>query len=285
VANELVNLIVNEDDRARSNRATEAVRILGDEARDLEGKLEDTQSQIIEIARRPHDDLPTMSEQQKTQVAALASLRAELAQKMSVYSDAHPAVTSLKKRISLMEKTIQEPPPAAAQSKLGQIDDMEALKRQREAIEKRLSEANAKLATARLTEKMNRDQQSERLQVIEPPTMPQKPLKSNRLKIVVAAFGAALALGIGCALAVELINGSIRGPDALAGLVPASLMVSIPYIETTGDIIRARARFVFAAVCVLTLFAVLTGLAAAIFFHLPIEPPKTWFGLHTLASH
>ncbi|MET4389861.1 uncharacterized protein involved in exopolysaccharide biosynthesis [Bradyrhizobium sp. F1.4.3] len=285
VANELIRAIVSEDDRARSDRAAEAVNILADESRDLENKLEDTQARIIEAARRPADTSSTISDQQKSQLATLGALRAELAQKMSVYSEAHPAVISLKKRIALMEKSIQEPPPVAAQARPSQIDDLEALKRQREAVEKRLSDANAKLTTARLTQKISRDQQAERLQVIEAPTLPQKPLKSNRLKLVAGALGAALVLGIGSGLAAEFLNGSIRGPEALAGLIPPSLTVCIPYIETTGDIIRARARFVFGAVCVLILLAILAGLAAAIVFHWPIEQSKAWFDLHVLARH
>lgn len=259
-------------------------RFFTTEAKDLETKLEDTQVRIIEAARRPVDTLPTISEQQKSQLAALGTLRAELAQKMSIYSDAHPSVISLKRRIALMEKSVQEPPPAA-QPRSDQIDDIETMKRQREAIEKRLSDASARLATARLTEKINRDQQAERLQVIEEPTLPQKPIKSNRLKLVAGAFGAAFALGIGCALAAEFLNGSIRGPEALTGLIPASLTVSIPYIETTGDIIRARAQVVSGAVCVLILLAMLAGLAVAIVLHVPIEPSKALADLRAAVGH
>ncbi|WP_426424806.1 GumC family protein [Bradyrhizobium genosp. A] len=282
VARELVSAIVSEDDRSRSDRAAEAVNILAEEAKDLENKLEDAQARVGEAARRPADTSPTISDQQKSQIATLSALRAELAQKMSVYSEAHPAVISLKKRIALMEKTVQEPPPVAAQSRPSQVDDLESLKRQREAIEKRLSEANAKLTTARLIQKISRDQQAERLQVIETPTLPQKPIKSNRLKLVAGSLAAALILGIGSGFAAELLNGTIRGPEALTGLIPPSLTVSIPYIETTGDVIRARARFVFGAICVLIVLTVLAGLAAAIALHLPIEPSKALFDWHSL---
>ena len=56
--------------------------------------------QIFEIARRPREAVPEIPEQQKSQLTALAALKAELIQKTSVYSDAHPAVTALKKRIA-----------------------------------------------------------------------------------------------------------------------------------------------------------------------------------------
>jgi uncharacterized protein involved in exopolysaccharide biosynthesis len=271
VASEFLTLIVNEDARSRTSRATEAVKILAGEAKDIEDKLDSTQMQIFEIARRPRDAVPEVPEQEKSQLNALAGLRAELIQKTSVYSDAHPAVTALKKRIAAMEKTLTQSAQAPTKAQATQADDIEALKRQREVLEKRLAEANAKLATARLSEKLDRDQQSERLQVIESPPLPQKPVKSNRLKMVGIAFAAAAMLGIGTVVAAELFDGSIRGRHQLLGVVDSHLIVSIPYITTRADIIRARWKVIFSAVSVVILLAVLGGLATAIVFHLPVD--------------
>ncbi len=271
VASEFLTLIVNEDARSRTSRATEAVKILAGEAKDIEDKLDSTQMQIFEIARRPRDAVPEVPEQEKSQLNALAGLRAELIQKTSVYSDAHPAVTALKKRIAAMEKTLTQSAQAPTKAQATQADDIEALKRQREALEKRLAEANSKLATARLSEKLDRDQQSERLQVIESPPLPQKPVKSNRLKMIGIAFAAAAMLGIGSVVAAELFDGSIRGRHQLLGVVDSHLIVSIPYITTRADIIRARWKVIFSAVSVVILLTVLGGLAAAIVFHLPID--------------
>ena len=269
VANEIVTLIIDEDSRSRTSRATEAVKILAGETKDIEDKLESTQMQILEIARRPRDAVSEIPAQQKSQMTALAALKAELIQKTSVYSDAHPAVTALKKRIAAMEKTLTEPAPAKAQST--QTDDIEAVKRQREALEKQLAEANSKLATARLSEKLDRDQQSERLQVIEAPTLPKKPEKSGRLKLVGIAFAAAAMLGVGTVVAAELLNGSIRHRQQLAGVVASPLIVTIPYIETRADVVRTRLRGIFAAVSVVILLAALGGLMAAIVLGLPVE--------------
>jgi uncharacterized protein involved in exopolysaccharide biosynthesis len=273
VANEFLTLIVNEDTRSRTSRATEAVKILTGETKDIEDKLESTQMQILEIARQPREAVPEIPEQEKSQLTALAALRAELIQKTSVYSDAHPAVTALKKRIAAMEKTLTQQAPAKAQST--RADDIEALKRQREALEKRLADANSKLATARLSEKLDRDQQSERLQVIETPSLPQKPIKSNRLKFVGIAFAAAAMLGIGTVVAAEQFDGSIRGRHQLVGVVANHLIVSVPYIATRADIIRTRWRVIFGAVSVVILLAALGGLAAAIVLHLPVD--FSWF--------
>lgn len=271
VASEFVALILNEDARSRTSRATEAVKIFTSETKDIEDQLESTQMQIFDIARRPRDAVPEVPEQERSQLAALAALKAELIQKASVYSDAHPAVTALKKRIAAMEKTLTQSARAPAKAPSTQADDIEALKRQREVLEKRLADANSKLATARLTERLDRDQQSERLQVIESPALPQRPVKSGRLKLAGLAFAAAIALGIGTVIAAEALDGSIRGRHQLIGIVDSQLIVSIPYITTRADVVRARWKIIIGAVSVIILLVILGGLAAAIVLGLPVD--------------
>jgi uncharacterized protein involved in exopolysaccharide biosynthesis len=275
VANELVTMIVNEDARSRTSRATEAVNILTGETKDIENKLESTQMQIFEIARRPRDVVPEIPEQEKSQLTALAALKAELIQKTSVYSEAHPAVTALKKRIAAMEKTLTQSALAPAKAQSTQAEDIEALRRQREALETRLADANSKLATARLSEKLDRDQQSERLQVIESPSLPQKPVKSTKLKIVGIAFAAAAMLGIGTVIAVEKFDGTIRGRHQLSGVVDSQLLVFIPYMTTRSDIIQARWRIIFVTLTLVVILTALGGLAVAIVFNFPLD--FSWF--------
>ena len=271
VANEFVSLIVDDDARSRTGRATEAVKILTSEAKDIEDRLEATQSQIFEIERRPHDSLPEAPDKERSQLTALAALKAELIQKTSVYSEAHPAVTALRKRIAAMEKSLTQSPPAAAKAQPAPADDIDAVKRQREALERRLGEANVKLAAARLAEKLDRDQQSERLQVIEPPSLPQKPLKSSRLKMVGMVLAAAVALGIGAVIAAEMLDGSIRGRHQLLGMMDSHLIVSIPYFTTRSDLVKARWRRFFVFFSLSIILVALCGLAAAILFNLPVD--------------
>jgi len=108
VANEFVTLLIDEDTRSRTSRSTEAVKVLTGETKNLENQLEANQTQLLEVARRPRDSVPETSEREKSQLTALAALKAELIQKMSIYSEAHPAVTALKKRVAAMEKSLTE---------------------------------------------------------------------------------------------------------------------------------------------------------------------------------
>lgn len=267
VANEFVTLIVGEDARSRTTRATEGVRILADEAKDIENKLESMQIQILEIARRPRDTIPETSEQQRLELAALAALKGELAQKSAVYSEAHPAVAALKKRVAAMEKTMTQTSKVKMSSQSTQ-DEMEVLKRQREALQNRLADTNGKLASARISE--SQEERFESLKVIESPSLPQKP-KSSRQKTAGISFVAAIILGIGAALGIDRLDGSIRHRHDLDGVVPTPLIVCIPYITTRTDTIRTRQRVLLGIVGVGLLLAAWGALGTAIVLNYPLD--------------
>jgi uncharacterized protein involved in exopolysaccharide biosynthesis len=270
VASELVTLIVGEDARSRTTRAKEGVRILADEAKDVETKLETTQTQILELARRPRDTISETPDQRKLELAALTALKTELAQKSAVYSDAHPVVAALKKKVAAMEKAMT-PTPKVQQSSQSTQDDMEVLKRQRDALQNRLSETNSKLASARVSE--SQEQRFENLQVIESPALPQRP-KSSRQKVAGISLVAALLVGLGAAFGIDRLDGSIRDRRELEGVIPTRLIVSIPYISTNADTIRARKRVLLAVVGVVLILAAWGTLATAIALKLPLDWPS-----------
>jgi hypothetical protein len=69
----------------------------------------------------------------------------------------------------------------------------------------------------------------------------------------------------------ELLDGSIRSRHQLSGVVASHLVVSIPYMNTHTDIVRARWRKFLVWLTALVIFATLAALAVAIVFHLPID--------------
>jgi uncharacterized protein involved in exopolysaccharide biosynthesis len=270
VANEFITSIVSGDESSRSVRTTEMVKVLANQTKDIEDKLESTQMQILEIVRRPRQTISESAEGQKSQLTALAALRAELTQKTSVYSDSHPAVTALKKRIAAMEKNFLQPLQVPARAQTTTDDEIEALKRQGQSLERQLAEANARLASARLREKLDLEQQ-ERMQVIEAPSLPEKPVKSKTILMAGLVSAAAAILGLGAAIGPELLNKPIRSRKQLNGVVASSLVFCIPFIATRADIVRTRLRVVFAVIGAVTVLAAWVGLTVAILLQLPVD--------------
>ncbi len=264
VANEFLTLVLSEDARNRTNRAAETTKFLEQEVKRLQGVLASTQAQVAAAALKPVDPVKEVPAQLKTQRAELTKLKMDLVEKASIYSEAHPQVKALKKRIAALEKIVSQEPDQVQASAVETDNGLEVLKQQLNSAEANLDEANHKLSAARLGESLERNQQSERLQVLEQPVVPQKPIKPNRPKLFALAFALAMFAGVGTVMAAESLNKSIHSAQELAGIVDTRFIVAIPYISTQIEIRRKkrRIRLLIGGFVLLALVAI----AAALYF-------------------
>ena len=147
--------------------------------------------------------------------------------------------------------------------------ELDALEAQQKSVQANLELATSKLSAARLGEKLERDQQSEKLEVIDQPTVPLEPFSPNRPKIAGIAAVLALMFGGGIALAAELFDRAIRRSSDLYGVVDRDLIISIPYIYTHNEVQRRRKKaWMIATTCVVRL---VVGLAFAYWFLPPLD--------------
>jgi uncharacterized protein involved in exopolysaccharide biosynthesis len=256
VANELMTRILNEDLRDRTSRATDTTKFLAREVQRLQAEGVALDNKIAQL--RVSQGKPLKSDQPST----LDQLRAELTQKSALYSERHPSIQSLKRQIEALEKTA----PAAVGNDPNAAASLDALTAQQEGLQKNLDAASAKLAAARLGENLEKDQQSEKLEVIEQPTVPQQPIKPNRTKIAALAIVAALIAGAGLALLVEISDKAIRRAGDLYSIVDSKLVISIPYIVTAAETRLRRRRMITLVSCSLVL---LVGALVGVYFFLP----------------
>lgn len=251
VANEFVTMILDEDLRTRTAYASETTRFLEREVKRLEGELNGINAQIAEAKskqlRNPVDDL---------QARQLLMLRAELVQKSAVYSASHPDVSALNRKIAALEKLISPGVEGGV--------NIEMLERNKETVQGALELAAPKLAAARLGESLERGQQAERLEVIEQATMPQRPIKPNRMKILAMVVAAAMAAGGGLVLLLEMFDTRIRRTNDLLRAFDANLIVSIPIIDTIRERRRRKRRLVTASA--VGIFLLTVGIAGTVFF-------------------
>jgi hypothetical protein len=189
-----------------------------------------------------------------------------LVQKSALYSDRHPVMQGLKRQIEAMEKAATPPPQKSGAEAPVPIDLLEA---QQDSLQKNLELATAKLAAARMGETLEKDQQSEKLEVIEQPTVPQEPVKPHRPKIAGIALFLAFAAGGGLAFLVELADKGIRRSSDLFSVVESRLIVAIPYITTRAELRRRKRRL--AMMIAAGLLIVVGGLAAGYFLLPPLD--------------
>ncbi len=260
VANELMTRILNEDLRDRTSRATDTTKFLAREVQRLQAENTALDNKITQLRVAQGK---SVSPAKADQPSMLDQLKADLAQKSALYSERHPLIQSLKKQIEALEKAA---PPAAAGADANAAVNIDALTTQQDALQKNLEAATAKLAAARLGENLEKDQQSEKLEVIEQPTVPQDPVKPNRPKVAALALLAALAAGAGLTFLKEISDTAIRRTSDIFSVVDSRLVVSIPYIVTTAELQRRKVRMTVGIICsILLIGAVLIG----VYFFLP----------------
>jgi uncharacterized protein involved in exopolysaccharide biosynthesis len=252
VANELVTRILDEDIRDRTSRAKDTTTFLNREMERLQAESAAIDAKIAQA-----------KEAQLTSNAAitgdpLAQLKAEYIQKGAVYSNNHPLMKALKRQIDAAEKVTVP----AAPNQVG----LEALQSQQESIQKNLEAASAKLSAARLGEALEKNQQSEKLEILEQPTVPQEPVKPNRHKILALSLLLAFAAGGGLTFVLEMLDTTIRRSADIFSVVDSQLVVAVPYIVTKREQLENKRRMRLVIVAALLL---LTSVMVAAYFMMP----------------
>jgi capsular polysaccharide biosynthesis protein len=263
VANEFLTSILSEDADTRTNNAAETTEFLEQEVKRLQGAHDAIIAQIAAVKQQPPGKEQEQSDETEAQMKELADADADLAQASSVYSDEHPIVKNLKKKIAALKRAIAAaPPPESTTAPTPSTDvNLLVLQRQEADLGQSLEDANRKLTTARLGESMERGQQGERLQVIEQPSLPQKSVRPQKMKWFAIALALASMIGAGFVCAVEMLDGSIRGKRDLAGVVDRHLILTIPYLSTPGEQYRKRRNLVLLCTAMVTVLAAATALA------------------------
>jgi len=294
VANELLTLFLNEDARNRTNRAVDTTKFLGREAQRLEGEVSAVDAKIAEFRQQQQQQLQSglTVQQPGAPVSPLAAAKAELAMKRAIYTKSHPEIRRLQGQVEALEKlaaSTSAAPTSAATTTSAQVGNnlaaseaLEPLLARRASAQKDLEAATQKLAAARLGESLERDQFSERLEVLEQAVLPQKPIKPNRPKLLALALFAAMAAGVGCVFLIESFDKTIRGTRDLMRVADGNLLVTLPYITTTSELSQRKKRIWGFAL--LGLLAIAASLAAVHFLVRPLDDLWTLFLIRLLGS-
>ncbi|MFV3380064.1 MULTISPECIES: GumC family protein [Pseudomonas] len=239
----------------------------------------------------------------------LASLQAEYTQLLSRYKEAHPDVRAVKRKIDALKAgggaggigvegnldvakvrtrmaAAQERIASLAQQKRDMSQKINAyeaeileapqverglvnLMRDHDNARKKYEEIRAKQMAAKISESLEQENKAERFVLLEPPMMPEKPVKPNRKKIVALGFVLAPAGGGALVMVLEMLNQRVRGVGALESIVGKRVLVSIPHISTQAELAQRRRWRVWLVIAFLAL-AVLAGVLLH-FFYMPFD--------------
>lgn len=238
----------------------------------------------------------------------------EYARLSSIYSENHPTLKALQRKIDALEKSATPSAPTSnksvtAQSVMvskvqAQIDSANARLRSLEADESNIrgrirqieglvlqsaqtegalgtlerdyenaktayAEIKAKQDNSKIAQNIEMENKGERFVLIEAPLLPQKPIKPNRILIILAGFFGAIGGAIGFAVLLEALDTRVRGVDALVSIMKIQPMATIPYITNKGEIKRNR-NFIYNVLTMALILLILTLLLVH-FFIMPLD--------------
>ncbi|WP_194788860.1 GumC family protein [Pseudomonas sp. UFMG81] len=245
----------------------------------------------------------------------LPSLKAEYARLLTRYTPAHPDVQAVKRKIDAFQATGSKDSGAssvsldvsrartklvAAQDRIASLaeqkrqlskkiegyeaDILEApqverglvtLLRDHDNARKKYEEIRAKEMGAKITESLEQENKAERFVLLEPPLMPEKPVKPNRKKIVALGLVLAPAGGAALVMLLEMLNQRVRGVGALESVLGQRVLVAVPFIATHAEQARRKKLRVWAVIAALVMAAILMLLVHVLYMPLDLLLIKT----------
>lgn len=123
------------------------------------------------------------------------------------------------------------------------MEQVAQLQSRADGLRSNYERVNQQLMAAQSAARMSSEQKGERLSVIDPPVVPDRPASPNRPMLALGGIAAGLGLGLALALAIEFMLKPIRGVGALNRLLGVPPMVVVPTMtvgETRWQRLRGR---------------------------------------------
>jgi polysaccharide biosynthesis transport protein len=104
----------------------------------------------------------------------------------------------------------------------------------------RYRELKGKQMEAEVGQQLEKERKGERFSLIDPPQLPEKPIKPNRIAILLLGFILSIGGGLGYALVAESVDASLRGSQSVTAALGTAPLAVIPYMQNSEDLLRAE---------------------------------------------
>lgn len=137
----------------------------------------------------------------------------------------------------------------------------------------RYQEVKAKQLEAKLARSLEKERKGERFTLIEPPLVPERPVKPNRLLIIAIGFVVSLAFAAAVVWLMEKADQTIRGSQGVQKLTGMSPLAIIPHIVTDEELRARKTRWRWASAGIG--MGIVTVLVFLHVFYMPLD--VAWF--------
>lgn len=143
------------------------------------------------------------------------------------------------------------------------------LQRDYDTLRAKYQDTQVRLQAAKEAKNLEEDRIAEKLTIIEPPRIPEKPYKPKRLLLIAICFVLATGTGMGLGFGAEVLDKSVHSAEDVSIVTHYPVLATAPYIATPREIVRNRRRKILLVLA--TLITIGGGLAAIHFFYQPLD--------------
>lgn len=151
----------------------------------------------------------------------------------------------------------------------GNAIELDSVQRDYDNVQLQYNTAVERLGQAQTGDRIEALSKGQRMTVIEPAIVPDKPTSPKRKVIAVGAGFGGIALGMGLVVLLEVLNRTIHRPADLANKLGIQAFATVPYITTRGETLRRR--LILAAVVLSLVIAIPALLLVVHQYYLPLD--------------
>ncbi len=148
--------------------------------------------------------------------------------------------------------------------------DYSDLVRNLENNKNKYNDLTSKALEAQLSQTLEEEQKAEKFTLLEPPIVPVTPEKPNKIKILLGGFIFSIIAGLGGAILIEIMDGSIRSYKDIAQLTGVDLLVIIPYIKNQYDLDIDKKNKKILFIIIVSFVLILSAILALNFLYKPL---------------
>jgi succinoglycan biosynthesis transport protein ExoP len=277
--------------------------------REVERDIRSTEEELSSLEGELAVANSGMGESTDSSSQTLSALKAEYARLSGIYNESYPDMRVLKRKIENLEKkgdntasvTASSPAAYRIQTKIAaakgrlqalttqkrmlvekitqnerammqtpQVEQgLDALVRDRDNAQKKYEELHGKKVSAQIAQSLESENKSERFTLLEPPLLPDRYFKPNRIKIIALGFLLAIASSFAGLLVMASFDRQIRGTEALAHVTGQRPLAVIPYLFIQEESVRRKHLLKLA---IIISVGVVIAIAVAVhFLYMPLD--------------
>jgi polysaccharide chain length determinant protein (PEP-CTERM system associated) len=273
-------MVYLQSELAQMNPISDLYNSSGERIMGTEDRLMTLQTEYLALATRYTEDHPTLIKMRNEIKALEAEIAANPQDKKKQVNN--PAYLQLQTQLKAAETELMSLKIMRDEYK-EKISDFENrlitspqvereyrnLTRDYENALSKYQDVKAKQLEAELAESLERERKGERFSLIEPPQLPEKPFKPNRILIVFMGVVLGLFGGVGNVALRESLDDTIHGKKGIESITQAQPLAVIPYIRSSDSnpiYNHKKASIVIAGTVLMVIFLVSVHL-----FYMPLD--------------